>query len=290
MSVSLSTGSIGQHDTASINTTTTASNNNSRAGSPIPTAATLSPPIIALTSSTSSTSSNNSMPSIPFNRTFSPIEYKNLRFLVLDCPTTNTLHLYLKEMQSRGVTDVVRVCEPTYPKVPLEDNGIQVHDWPFKDGGIPPNQIVLQFLGLCEERFGGIISPAAPTAAAATATATSASPEGSPDGKAKEANGPVIAVHCVAGLGRAPVLVALALIEAGMSPLDTIEFVRRRRRGAFNSVQLSFLLDSYKRQWSKKSGKLGFKTNKRASSPASPKDGKDNGGSNSAAGGAAGAG
>ncbi len=62
---------------------------------------------------------------------------------------------------------------------------------------------------------------------------------------------------------------AIALIEAGMPPLDTIEFVRRRRRGAFNSVQLQYLIESYKKQWGKKSSKgIGFsKNSKRSSSP-----------------------
>jgi len=54
-----------------------------------------------------------------------------------------------------------------------------------------------------------------------------------------------IAVHCVAGLGRAPVMVAIALIEAGMSNLDVIDFIRKRRRGAFNSKQLKYI-QSYK--------------------------------------------
>lgn len=56
-----------------------------------------------------------------------------------------------------------------------------------------------------------------------------------------------MAVHCVAGLGRAPVLVAIALIQLGMAPLDAIEFIREKRRGAFNKPQITFL-DGYKRK------------------------------------------
>ena len=64
-------------------------------------------------------------------------------------------------------------------------------------------------------------------------------------------------MHCVAGLGRAPVLVAIALIEAGMPAVDTVEFVRKKRRGALNTVQLGYLMDSYKRQWKKPKNQKG---------------------------------
>ena len=39
--------------------------------------------------------------------------------------------------------------------------------------------------------------------------------------------GTTVAVHCVAGLGRAPVLVAIALIELGMRYEDAVELIRQ---------------------------------------------------------------
>jgi protein-tyrosine phosphatase len=142
--------------------------------------------------------------------------------------------MYMEELKARNVTDVVRVCEPTYNKAVLETQaGIKVTDIPFPDGSIPPASIIQAFLSICDDRFpGGILGVA------------SAPAESNPQT-------PAIGVHCVAGLGRAPVLVTAALIEAGMTPLDAIDFVRRRRRGAFNSVQLTYLVDSYRKMWKK---------------------------------------
>lgn len=51
-----------------------------------------------------------------------------------------------------------------------------------------------------------------------------------------------VAVHCQAGLGRAPALVAIALMErGGMEPLDAIMYIRERRKGAFNAKQMAYL-------------------------------------------------
>ncbi|KXS13588.1 phosphatases II [Gonapodya prolifera JEL478] len=171
----------------------------------------------------------------PLARSFSPVNYKNQKFLILDCPTDSTLPHYATELLVRHVTDVVRVCEPTYNAAYLAERNIKVHEMFFKDGGVPPATVVTAWLHLVEERFGPF-------------------PVVKKDGRngssenlcVIDENGPTIAVHCVAGLGRAPVLVAIALIEAGMPALEAVEYIRKYRRGAFNSVQINYL-DSYKR-------------------------------------------
>lgn len=63
----------------------------------------------------------------------------------------------------------------------------------YDDGGAPPVEIINKWLDVVQTTFHN-----APD---------SSGPNGS--------EGPTIAVHCVAGLGRAPVLVAIALIEYG---------------------------------------------------------------------------
>jgi protein tyrosine phosphatase type 4A len=69
-----------------------------------------------------------------------------------------------------------------------------------------------------------------------------------------------VATHCVSGIGRAPLFVAISLIDAGLDPLDAIEVVRKRRRGAFNKRQVDWLVDGYRpRRGSPVVGKQGKK-------------------------------
>lgn len=187
--------------------------------------------------------------SIPLSKILSFISYKNMNFLILDCPTDNTLPQYLKEFKRNHVTDVVRVCEPTYSTNLLDANGITVHDWQFKDGAVPPNPVIANWINLVERTFGPLAQIRKMSSTTTIGTGSGAAAEE----PATETS--TIAVHCVAGLGRAPVLVAIALIEAGMKPLQAVEHIRKYRRGAFNTLQLDYL-DKYKRGQSMK------KTNK----------------------------
>jgi len=68
------------------------------------------------------------MTGIPLSKILSFISYKNMNFLILDCPTDNTLPQYLREFKRNRVSDIVRVCEPTYSTMLLSENNITVHD------------------------------------------------------------------------------------------------------------------------------------------------------------------
>ncbi|KAI8343035.1 protein-tyrosine phosphatase-like protein [Chlamydoabsidia padenii] len=155
----------------------------------------------------------------PLGRAVSVIQHDKIpiRFLILDCPTENTLPLYLDIFLQHKVTTVVRCCQATYQPDLLLDYGIDLLDLPFRDGGVPNDAIVAEWLDLID-RYTYYSATDIPT----------------------------IAVHCVAGLGRAPVLVALAFLEMGINPLDAIAFIRQRRRGAFNKLQINYL-DQYRR-------------------------------------------
>uniref|UniRef100_A0A2K6FKK0 Protein tyrosine phosphatase 4A3 n=2 Tax=Lemuriformes TaxID=376915 RepID=A0A2K6FKK0_PROCO len=99
------------------------------------------------------------------------VSYKNMRFLITHNPTNATLSTFIEDLKKYGATTVVRVCEVTYDKAPLEKDGITVVDWPFDDGAPPPGKVVEDWLSLLKAKFC-------------------------------EDPGSCVAVHCVAGLGR----------------------------------------------------------------------------------------
>ncbi|KAI9202561.1 protein-tyrosine phosphatase-like protein [Polychytrium aggregatum] len=179
------------------------------------------------------------MPRLTCN--FSNVQYKNMKFLIMDCPTERNANLYLQELKKENVTDIVRLCEPTYSKEMFASNDIEVTDMFIPDGGIPSAQTIDTFLNLCTSKFGVLGAESEPEAA--------------------------IAVHCIAGLGRAPIMVCIALVEGGMPALDAVAYIRKCRRGALNAVQMEFMVDKYQPR-SKSRGRF-FQLFKRGSSPTS---------------------
>jgi len=96
------------------------------------------------------------------------IDHQCGRFLIMDAPTDANLSLYLEEARRLGVGKWVRCCEGcSYDPAKVAGAGISEHDLSFPDGEAPPLPLISRWLDLCF---------------------------------ADEAT---VAVHCVAGLGRA---------------------------------------------------------------------------------------
>ena len=100
---------------------------------------------------------------------------------------------YIRLLQEHKVSHLVCATDKLYNAEELEEKEIKVSELSFPDGSAPTQEIVEKWLNLVNKEF--------------------------------QANSDTcIGVHCVTGLGRAPVLVATALIELGMkyevSPTD----------------------------------------------------------------------
>lgn len=168
-----------------------------------------------------------------------------MKFVISCAPSSEDLPRWLDLWSREGVKHVVRACEPTYPVEPLNNAGISLHvcsscrfpslshlllclhtfcfsfcgghqQLEYPDGTTPTDDIIDEWMEVVDRVFPR-------------------------KGRADDSEGSAIAVHCMAGLGRAPLFVALAFVLRGMPKLKAIEFVRSKRRGAINAKQLEFL-------------------------------------------------
>ena len=156
------------------------------------------------------------------------IVYSGMKFVVSGIPKKDHLEDYKKLWKKHNVKHVVRVCEETYTQSDIDDGGFVLHDLYSKDGDVPDDASIDAWISLVEEVYGDPKS-----------RAKKVKKDGEPAADAIEE---AIAVHCVAGLGRSPLLVAIALMEYGMgSAMKVVEFVRKNRPNALNAVQINFL-------------------------------------------------
>ena len=143
---------------------------------------------------------------------FSPIDYGR-RYVVFDAPSEDNADIYAKKLKGYRVQTVVRACGPSFDPKVFEDQGIRLVDLWFKDGGFPSGKVI--------DRWKELLATV---------------PVDQP-----------IGVYCLVGLGRAPTLVAIALIEAGLPPAQAVLLIRDRRPKCFNNSQLDQILN-YKRK------------------------------------------
>ncbi len=134
---------------------------------------------------------------------FTIIENKLNKFFIGGAPTQNNLNSFIKKVNEHKIKHIVRLCDPSYNN--KEFNDVTIYDWQFNDGDIPSQDIIDKWKNLIKT------------------------------------NEPIL-VHCVAGLGRAPTLIAIALIELYATPYESVRLIRQTRPGAINTKQLQSCL------------------------------------------------
>ena len=137
------------------------------------------------------------------------IEYKTKRFYISHSPNKDNIENFIIQLEKNNIKHVVRLCKPLYDSLQIENQGICLYDLNIPDGSVPNAEII--------QEWNNII-------------------------KNIQSNESIL-VHCVAGLGRAPMMVAVTLINEQMKPYEAIEYIRKCRPGSINKKQLEFLIN-----------------------------------------------
>jgi len=132
-----------------------------------------------------------------------------------EMPYQKTPETFFEPFKYLGVSDVVRLNrDDYYNKQVFEDEGYKFHDLPFPDCTCPNPEIIKQFLDIVDKAKG------------------------------------VVAVHCLAGLGRTGTLIACHMIKNyGFSAREAIGYLRLMRPGSVIAKQQHFLETIQDAQW-----------------------------------------
>jgi len=152
------------------------------------------------------------------------------KFVIAPAPTDENMLGYIRELDKHEATIVVRACEATYDDAILSTKK-EVKVIEFNDGEPPPAEAIANWLAVTGLKNKKTKKPLK-----------------------KRLKPKVVSVHCIAGLGRSAILVAIALIESGVEPQEAIDLVREKRRGALNAQHRKYLLRYKKVQKPKRCG------------------------------------
>lgn len=151
--------------------------------------------------------------------TFDLVTKDNQKFIIhiSGSPKSEYIKEFSEFLKSKEITDTFCFCDFSYDSTVIERNNIRFHDLFFPDGRNPPHEIISKFDKIIDE----IILQNSPTKHLPI----------------------IINMHCLAGMGRAPTMLAYFMISrCGFERPNAIEIIRQRRRGSINRIQLYWIL------------------------------------------------
>lgn len=137
----------------------------------------------------------------------------NFKYIVTQSPDSDSIECYKNFLVSNDIKKVIRLCEKMYDEEYLKLFGITVVDLPLQDGDVPDNSTISVWKKHIKHEMTNSIG---------------------------------IAVHCRAGLGRAPLFVCIGLISfEKLDACNAIKKTRKTIRGSLNTKQINFLCDEF---------------------------------------------
>ncbi|XP_036319365.1 protein tyrosine phosphatase type IVA 2-like [Rhagoletis pomonella] len=133
-----------------------------------------------------------------------------MRFLITDTPNKFTIKPFIENLLRHNVKLLVGLCDVSYDTGPFVAANIEVLSLQFPERTLPDEQLKRHWFRILLRQQSEY-----------------------PDS--------CVAVHGNSGLGRAALLVAIALIELGMGYDIAVAVIRSKRRGAINDAQFEYL-------------------------------------------------
>lgn len=151
--------------------------------------------------------------------TINKIKKGSLTFYTTCVPTDNNLDKYIEIIKKNKITHLVRSCELSYDEKKVAEH-CSTYYIEIKDGKYPEHKKVIEWINYLYKVFY----------------------------ENPTLNNSII-IHCVAGLGRSPLLVVIGLIVCEkMRPEDALFYVRKHIKQCLNKIQVEYVLLS---DWSK---------------------------------------
>ena len=130
-------------------------------------------------------------------------------YILSSCPNEINIKEYSTLLKKNNVKYLVNFCDNQYS---LKDfDNIEYRNLLIEDGSIPDELKLNEWKQICTDCI-------------------------------KEKKN--IALHCVSGMGRAPSMLCVALIEyENYNNLDSVEILRKKRKGCINARQLKYIMN-----------------------------------------------
>ena len=143
------------------------------------------------------------------------IDTAQIQFIMTECPTLQQIHEFILLLKYYNINYLLRINKDSYDTnlILQEIPNLIIKNLYFPDGEFPTTDIINKYIAFktecCTENLH-----------------------------------PIVAIHCVASLGRAPCIIALEMIlYDNLNRFTIIDYIRNKKKGCFNTKQLKWVLE-----------------------------------------------